>query len=331
MRQCGSRGSTLVETLVVAGLVGLLAALMLPAVQAARESARRAVCANNLHQLGIAIHAYDVTWGCFPPASMVNVHSRAGNTVRGSRYSPLTLLLVHLEQVPLYDSLNFAVLTDDVPIFSLAAENITAAGKSVATFVCPSDPASVPDPYGTTNYRCNFGVCGECRSGREDGAFTYRGTRASDFGDGLGFTIAFSEKLVGGYPRGVYRPNRDWILPSDFHGNSRTVEEIRSICSSLSWAASQERVDFHAGRTWMTPSAKFTSFLVSVTPNSPIPDCGHAQTAGGIGVFGARSLHPHGVNVVLADGSVRFIHNEIRQEVWQALGTRAKNEAVDPF
>jgi len=249
VRSGAPRGFTLIETLVVVGIIGLLASLLLPAVQSAREAARRATCVNNLRQFGVALHNYEASWEVFPPANMLNIHSQLRHMARGSRYSPHTLLLGYLEQRSLFHAINFEVLDDDVPVYNLAIENVTAAVQQVAVFVCPSDSAAAPDPYGPTNYRCNFGVCGYCGFGREDGAFTYRGTRAADFQDGLSNTLAFSEKLVGGAPPGQYKPNRDWISPAGFHGASSSLAELRELCANLSLAGNEQRLMFTAGRT----------------------------------------------------------------------------------
>ena len=159
-RHCA--GFTLIELLVVIAIISVLMALLLPAVQAAREAARRAQCVNNLKQLGIALHGYHAAIGCFP----VGFLYPSGNVLSDSspqqyRWSALAQMASYLEQASLYNSLNF-----DFPIAHQPASgassafwpyypaNATTMGTRVAFFLCPSDSGLPPDPdSGPTNYR----------------------------------------------------------------------------------------------------------------------------------------------------------------------------------
>ena len=165
-----------------------------------------------------------------------------------------------------------------------------------------------------------------------DGAFTYNGTRPANFFDGLSFTLAFSEKLVGGANPGLFTPGRDWILEriNVQFPISVSADEWVAYCSRRSFPADLVAVKLDAGRSWMLGGCIYTEFLVSAPPNSEVPDCG-GGTAGGIGVFAARSLHPGGVNAAMADGSVRFFNNKINIPLWRALGTRGGGELVSAF
>ncbi|MGC8641761.1 MAG: DUF1559 domain-containing protein [Isosphaeraceae bacterium] len=324
---------TLVELLVVIGIIGLLASLLLGPVQAAREAARRARCANNLRQLGIALHNYASALGMFPPApvSYAFPNLRIGRAYRGSLYSAQTELLGQLDQVALYNAINFAVPTSWLSDFEHEGANVTAAAQVVDVFLCPSDGSAPRAPYGPNNYRANAGICGYCRNGVADGAFSYFGTPPSSFTDGLAFTVAFSEKLVGGVgPGRRYMPSRDWILARGIETQnplSMSADWWLSYCGARSFPADLPAVKLDAGRTWMLGTTVYTEFLVSATPNSPVPDCG--VTFGvGIGVFAARSLHPGGVNALMADGSVRFFTSGIDKKLWRALGTRAGGETI---
>lgn len=322
------QGFTLIELLVTIGIVGLLASLLLGAAQAAREAARRARCANNLKQLGLAIHSYESAWGMFPPAPMSFKIPGQRPPYVGSYFSAQAAMLGQMEQVPLHNSINFSVPTGHL-IDGLDGANVTAAGQVVDTFLCPSDWGTVPAPYGPCNYRANAGICGYCTTGIEDGAFTLAGTAPAAFVDGLSMTLAFSEKLVGGASPGAFSPNRDWINASGIHDHI-SVDAWFAYCSQRSFAGDQDGMSFDAGRSWMLGGTVYTEFLVSAPPNSQVPDCGKRSTVG-IGVFAARSLHPGGVNAAMADGSVRFFQNGIDVRMWRALGTRRGGETVSAF
>lgn len=131
---------TLIEILVVVAIVGLLAALLIPAVQAAREAARRAQCINNLKQIGVALHAYIATHGVLPPGGPLG------------HFSPHAWLLPHLGQRPLYDAINFQAASSPAP----NSENYTAAHSSLSVFLCPSDENSTVWP-GRVNYAVSIG------------------------------------------------------------------------------------------------------------------------------------------------------------------------------
>jgi len=321
-------GFTVIELLVTVGIVGLLASLLLPAVQASREAARRAQCANNLRQLGIALHSYESSWGMFPPAPMA-FRVSPEPLRRIAYYSAQTGLLAQLEQVSLYNSIDFCVPTASLADIESEGANVTAASQLVGSFVCPSDWGAAAAPYGPSNYRANAGICGYCETGRMDGAFTHGGTAPASFTDGLSSTLAFSEKLVGGANPGVFTPERDWIYAFRESQSPLSVSADGWVayCAQRSFPADLVAVKLDAGRSWMLGGCIYTEFLVSAPPNSQVPDCGK-RAAGGVGVFAARSLHPGGVNAAMADGSVHFFKNGTNIQLWRALGTRGGSELV---
>jgi len=330
---------SLIEVLVVVGIIGILVSLSLPAVQSAREASRRSACANNLRQLAMATQSYEGEFGSFPPrqAFYLMAVDRAGYALTGN-YSLHTGLLSALDQGVLFNSINFQVPLIFIGDINALGANVTAALTSVSTFLCPSDPLSGPEPYGPNSYRGNAGLCGYCSRGSlrvglrpgflgdEMGAFTYHGTRLSEFRDGMSSTVAFSEKLIG--TLSGYTGNRDWL---GYNAGVMRGDGLMTWSDWLSACASQTDIDLverGSGRTWMLGGAAETVFFVAAPPNSRIPDCGTYNSLG-TGVFAARSLHANGVNAAMADGSVRFFPNTIDDRVWRALGTAGGGEVVE--
>lgn len=316
------RGFTLVELLVSLAVVAVLVALLLPAVQAAREAARRTACSDHLRQLGIALHGFEQAHGQVPALGNAN-----------ENFSPIARLLPYLDQQPLYSQLNFQERCYFWAIQDAGNANHTLAGTTLEVLLCPSDPNTFGSRFGFggTNYRCNAGGGwntirsvggGKVISDRDDGLFTLdpRGIRWSDVTDGLSQTIGFAEKCVGSL--GSFHPFNDWHTATEGFPPDSTTNWI-PFCSKQT-AAGGPRLD--GGRTWLVSDLMYAYFFVSATPNSPIVDCswgGHQH-----GVFAARSRHPGGVSVLMADGSTRWISASIDPAAWNALGTRAGGELL---
>lgn len=286
------RGFTLIELLVVIGIVAILIGLLLPAVQTAREATSRASCLNNLRQIGLALHHYDGVWGSFPPAFTSGlVPGRLANL---THYSPQSLILPYLESSAVYHAINFHL--PGTKIETINSGNVTVASYHVAGFLCPSDPAGLSTPLGSTNYRANVGTGLVNRSKRSgvfdtnlDGAFGRTGGLSAIL-DGLSGTLVFSEKLVSPNANGVFHPQADWI---QWQSNLPDLSaEWAQLCSNLPDA---DFAQHDTGRSWMLPGAIYTHFHAIVPPNSPIPDCG-TSTGNGIGLFTPRSNHRGGVN-----------------------------------
>jgi prepilin-type N-terminal cleavage/methylation domain-containing protein len=324
-------GFTLIELFVVMGIIGVLAGLLLPAVQQAREAARRVRCANQLRQLILAARAFEVAQGGLPRSSL-------GKELAGPFAGDLNcssvhaVLLPYLEQAPLANAINFDLPCRDVADFPRG--NATAASQSVGIFLCPSDPRPQATPYGCNSYRANLGL-GDFRripnprgrgtrvwAGTDSGAFVCQEQllRLSDFGDGLSNTLAFSEKPIGSGDGGPYAPFRDWAFV--FPGIPPTPDEWVAICSSLTSIRSP---GLDAGHTWLLGGAISTGFFPSVPPDSPTPDCGYPGF-NGVGIFAARSYHPGGVQAAMMDGSARWFSSGIDPQTWRSLGTRNQGD-----
>ncbi len=254
------RGMSLVELLVAIAIIGAICAFLMPAVQSAREAARRAQCKNNLKQIALALQSYEGTCNVFPPSPLFwptyLVETRDPGVIP-ARLAMHALILPGIDHAATFNAINFQVseAANNLPSLANPGINATAARVVIATFLCPSDAASPHEPYGPTNYRANIGDCGVCGGHRGDfrnGAFNGRGTRPADFTDGLSMTIALSEKPVGGAPVGLYAPMRDWIfrIPP---GNSSVMsaDAWRQYCAGLSYSDSLPYVRYDGGRTWM--------------------------------------------------------------------------------
>ncbi len=334
-------GFTLIELLVVISIIGLLVALLLPAVQSARESARRAQCINNLRQIGLALHNYEASSRSFPINWSYNLkHPWASDKYLSdiSRpYSALTRILPHLEQAALYSSINFDVQnTGDPGSNSYNSsypfpENVTASKTSLAVFLCPSDDPSRPTTHGS-NYRGNHGVgprAGTTYETRDSGNGFYTIDSAlgpSSFPDGLSHTVAYSERLRGsGAGAGIF-PNRDFgEIGVVVHCVDRDAD-IALLCSQL--AATRGFPEYrNAGFTWFLGDFECTAYCHAQEPNGPIPDA--IMSGLWSGVVTARSQHPGIVNSLMADGSVRSVADTIARRTWRSLGTRNGDELVE--
>jgi prepilin-type N-terminal cleavage/methylation domain-containing protein/prepilin-type processing-associated H-X9-DG protein len=313
-------GFTLVELLVVIAIIGILIALLLPAVQAAREAARRTQCTNHLKQLGLALHNYHDTIGSFPP----------GRLTYPVVYSPQAHLLPFLEQANLAGLINYNITF--VGADAATWPNAAAARTTVPLYTCPSDVGQVPaSPFGATNYVGNVGSGtvdnGNLNAGPIDGVFFRASSiKFRDITDGTTHTVAFGEMLLGNGTADVSptgQPARDpsrevLVLPT---GTLTTPDNCTNPAKGSWWA---ER-----GVRWMQGSYGYSLYNHYYTPNSPTCDCNASSRAAGL--TSARSNHPGGVNVLLCDGSVHFVAENVTLEIWRGLATRRGKEAMGEY
>jgi prepilin-type N-terminal cleavage/methylation domain-containing protein/prepilin-type processing-associated H-X9-DG protein len=324
-------GFTALELLVVIGVIAILIALTMPAVQAARESARRAQCANNLKQLIVASHSFASAWGGFPPQVTWGPGQdfrRGSLGVRGP-FSLQCLILPYLEQADLFNQINLVLPASS--FYWLEEYHHTAATQIVGTYLCPSDPAR-STTFAPTSYRACVGLGETSRVGNiyyfhGDGMFSGgRVVSSAEIRDGLSSTLAFSEKPIGSQAGGSYDPFRDWV--DYYFANNLTVDDWLRACSNLS-AADLARARLDGGGSWMIHGAVYTDFYASAPPNTRVPDCGTTAVDNGVGIFAARSYHPGGVNVAMGDGSVRWFSSGVNASTWRSLGTRAGGEIAE--
>jgi prepilin-type N-terminal cleavage/methylation domain-containing protein/prepilin-type processing-associated H-X9-DG protein len=327
-------GFTLIELLVVIAIIAVLIGLLLPAVQAAREAARRSQCVNNLKQLGLALHNYHDTAGCLPWGQ---------GPLGCNDWNYLSLMLPHLEQTAVFNSLNFG-RRDALNGFACAghAFNTTATRTSLTFAVCPSDNGNrLTSPDGRLSYYANSGstpvLFTTTTNGLPNGLFsTVPETGPISFSsvtDGTSNTAALSERVMG---TGLYdqRVTRDYGTPTASFSSIGTVEPMttpepfRASCLS-SGDPRKPGVALGAGRAtgvvWHMGNPNSGRYNHVMTPNTW--SC--METGGNSnGAMTASSRHPGVVNVAMGDGSIRAVKNTIAVTVWGAIGSRNGGEVV---
>ncbi|QEH39109.1 Serine/threonine-protein kinase PrkC [Aquisphaera giovannonii] len=321
-----ARGFTLIELLVVISILGVLIALLLPAVQAAREASRRAQCANNLKQIGLALANYEAALRAYPFG--VGGGGPKGSTV--GRWSAQSQLLAYMEQPALFHAINFAGLpwqnTTDPAIGPM---NGTILTTPVAAFLCPSDVDRIDDPLHTAHnsYRACAGTLpynlkddSPDRTGRNNGMYWYQSAiTPAAIRDGLSNTASFSERCLG-----------DTAAPdalSDLYLVGTSPDE----CRSAGPLATPRLTDPHqwSGGRWADGSMVYTRYHHAFSPGGPSCLLGGVQDYDSQELVTATSRHPGGVNMMTADGSVHFIKETIDARVWSALATISGGEAID--
>jgi type II secretory pathway pseudopilin PulG len=320
----------LLELLVVVAIIGLLVATLMPAVQAARESARRTQCTNNLRQLALALNHYESAHQLFPSGSISRAYAVDRTTPHTFyRWSALAQLTPFLEQSAAHDALDLSV-----PLYSrnfqVFPQNRTGVALLIPEFLCPSDEqVPVSAGFAPTNYA----VCAGSGAGGgspldADGVFyTNSRMRTSEIKDGLSHTAAASESLLGqSVPRNTPRDQAD---PRYVYVFARAAPLTEASCqSSAFWNYTDLR-----GFAWVNGEYRCALYNHYLPPNSREFDCVSALTTGPPSVlysaFGwrtARSHHPGGVNLVMLDASVQFIDDSIAPDAWRAVSTRDGHE-----
>ncbi len=315
----GSRGFTLIELLVVIGILALLIALLMPAVQAARESARRLACQNNLKQIGLALANYQTTYRVYPFGV-----GGGGPPTYIPRWSAQSQILPELEQAALFNSLNFTgVPWTFQPQYS--PSNTTALAVSIAGFLCPSDSDLIGDGLGHNSYRGSAGTFpynlkndSPDQTGRNTGVFWYQSSVGiSAIRDGTSATALASERCLGVPPHPDVIADYYVTAPTIPACSRATPNQTPRYVNSVEWS----------GGRWGDGVMFYTRYHSIFTPNQPSCNFGSDDWDGQV-IVTATSRHPAGVNLMLADGSVRFVKNTIDLKVWQALATIAGGEIV---
>jgi prepilin-type N-terminal cleavage/methylation domain-containing protein len=371
MRRQQRRGAfTLVELLVVIAIIGILIALLLPAVQAARESARRSQCQNNLKQFGLACNSYESTWKRLPPG--FNTTRAANNT------SQHIYLLNYFEQESLSDLINLSasansqLTTLHLPFFMCGSDGETlnhtrlrpTSGQAVERRTRHnyranngSWPHSNPTGFGNNAFSGSNGIFFDYwgafgpptvsgtpfRDLPGDTALSYLGVRIADILDGTSFTALFSERLVGDEEQFVVSPKRDsYPLPAPLPMRTdASADDIHTRCEALDPRTVPSTQNASTGgSTWSNGSLALTWYNHTSLPNkkscgdvttSPTPDGFNNPSTINSGSVPPTSNHSGGVNMVLCDASTRFISNTISLQVWRNLGNRKDGNPSNSF
>jgi len=333
---------TLVELLVVIAIIGMLIALLLPAVQAAREAARRMQCANNIRQLAIAVHNFHDTYNEFPTGwrqTKLGTDPRNGNN-RHERISGLAMLLPYIEQVSTYDLITAIVSHHPWDAAATINNAPNPYRNLIPGFRCPSDGASIPADYlKPTNYRMNRGdkpTDIDWNEGRHyhSGVFgsgAHGATSMASIRDGTSQTMLFAEGVIG------TSSNRSQVVGGvaygretapDFNGGQafRPIDWLNVRGAGKSFAAgviiaSEVAYDEHAvpaasralGRRWGDAPATFTNVWTILPPNSPAI-ARHGDPNSNVEVWcivPASSYHPGGAATVACDASYRFVPDSV--------------------
>jgi prepilin-type N-terminal cleavage/methylation domain-containing protein len=335
---------TLVELLVVIAIIGVLVALLLPAVQAAREAANRMSCGNNMKQLGLATHNFEGTYKKLPVGSESHaLPGVAGWPHNFFRWSVLAHLTPYLEQSNAYNSLDLTIPLFAPPSFGIAPQNQTAVQLIVPTFLCPSDVGeSVSTGYGLSQLGpTNYAGCAGTGAGggtpfADEGAngtfIVSKQRKFSSLTDGLSNTVIMSESTLG---TGTENTSDSTEIQSNPQTVYRSVGASVPLTDSACNGASKFNESNRRGFMWVNGEFRCALYNHYYTPNSKTPDCVGYSTSSdpakqytGYGWRTARSNHWGGVNVLLGDGSVRFVSETVTPAVWQAYGSIGGGETV---
>jgi prepilin-type N-terminal cleavage/methylation domain-containing protein/prepilin-type processing-associated H-X9-DG protein len=363
MNKFRRHGFTLIELLVVIAIIAVLISLLLPAVQSAREAARRAQCLNNLKQIALAMHNYHQAIGSFPMGNSVNyvaTSASSGYETTWGTWSCFAMMLPFLEQQTVFNASNFNwdpwwqsynSQWDGTPV------NTTVFRTNLSTFACPSDGLWAQNIC-NNNYAGSLGTTtsvGAGNPGTSTGIFAISTTYSiASVTDGTSNTIAFAEWLVGNESQpSVPIPYRASLTPSSTMVGSNTASygansgyydanmsqanvilDLQTCSTNFVAGNAAVNSDQDKGYTWTAGSPGITLFNTIVPPTSTQ----YKWSACRFGCVGCGadfgqytnscSNHPGGVNVAMADGSGRFIKSSINMNTWWALGTKANGEII---
>ena len=328
---------TLIELLVVIAIIGILLAMLMPAIQAVREASRRTQCLNNLRQIALAVHNYETAQRHLPPSAEFAGY---GGINTNSSWSIHGRILPYLEQGNVYDRVDLNVAWDDQSAIS---------GLKIPIYACPSDPESdtprdvspkLASPLFPTTYGFNFGswlIFDPLNNRIGDGMFgPNRRLRLRDVLDGTSQTLLVADVKA----RQPYGRNEPLVGGTDLPPPDPSAVAAR-IPASFAWCRPNGHTEWPDGRV------HHQGFTTTLGPNQRLllsmdsDQCaagtdidytsrqeGTSSTIPTFAVITSRSYHTGLVNAALVDGSTRPVSNSIDLSIWRALGTRAGREII---
>ncbi|PQO34661.1 DUF1559 domain-containing protein [Bremerella cremea] len=299
-------GFTLVELLVVIAIIGVLIALLLPAVQQAREAARRMQCSNNHKQIGLAMHNYHDTYNSFPAGT----YGCCWGTWQVS-------ILPYVEQNNLYENYNVDDKYGSAPRYG-STENLDVTSQRLEAFTCPSDTPNAPlgtAPLAITshNYAANYGNTGYAQQANLNGE-VFGGAPFEYVSGGSNEYYGFKDIVDG--------TSNTLLAAEVLQGQSRDLR-------GFTWWGDASSFTAYLPPNASEPDRIYSSSYCNSLPQLNLP-C-DVSTSSAPTMFAARSRHPGGVQVTLCDGSSRFIAETIRLDVWRYLATTRGREVVSEF
>jgi prepilin-type N-terminal cleavage/methylation domain-containing protein len=391
------RGFTLIELLVVIAIIAILVALLLPAVQQAREAARRTTCKNQLKQLGLALHNYHDNFLMFPGLSTGGCAAAMGGGDQGPavgaqsnlcnngpndgaypRLSWIVAILPYFDQAPLYNAMNFGVNsvlsspTNDMrPVFTgySPVSGIEPWKTEIGTLLCPSDKVQrLQAGYGRNSYKACTGTTWQSNNywRATSGIFAVQGnTRINDLFDGTSNTAMLAEMGMGNSGK-----RTDTIGNVALSGNAPSA--CKALATSKVYAGTAPSHPTFPGQIWNHGGTFFSAFTTNIPPNGASCTAIYPKPANGAtssnddtrsGIYTASSRHTGGCQVLMGDGTVRFINENINSTeqyydvlsgtlpnqspsltvnggaipagfvpgIWQSLGTANGGESIGDF
>jgi prepilin-type N-terminal cleavage/methylation domain-containing protein len=347
-------GFTLIELLVVIAIIAILIALLVPAVQKVRDAAARTQCGNNLKQLALALHGFHDANKKFPPLLINNGGTRSTNPQGNEgRNAGLMLVLPYLEQGPLFDAASQPMTVGGIsmlPFGPIRSTAYPAYSAQMAVMNCPTNapPAQIwGASWGTRSYAMSVGdSILNNHSAQNRGMFGLLGNTMTSISDGTSNTLLLAERCFGSQDnRSIkgYFANSVGTTGGNGSGltgmNSSPITCLGSASSGVYLATNGVMTARPAGVQWFDGYPAFTGVSTVLPPNSP--SCSADNWGDTWGIFSASSNHVGGVNIAMADGTVRFIDSGINTGnlaspevtsgmsnfgVWGAMGSKSGAE-----